>query len=453
MDDEVFYGEGSESGGETWSAPRSGYAGYSSPDGARPNDEAAVGRMRRRSRHRLIAASTAVALAAGGLGAGLGVALSGSPTLGASAASSSQRGQTVTVPSATETSGKSMTTAAIAAEVDPAVVDIDTVVASPASEGQEEAAGTGMIITKTGEVLTNNHVVEDATSIKVTIQGRSGSFAARVIGVDPTDDVALLQIEGVKNALPTVKLGNSSTAVVGTSVVAIGNAEGLGSTPTVVTGEITATGRTITASDEGSGTNSETLHNLLQTDADIVPGDSGGPLVNSSGEVVGMDTAASDSEEGSTIGFAIPINSAITLADDMIKGSTTSGIVLGETPYLGIFESASPSGTGTTGGYGGYGYGGFGGYGYSGASGTSGSSGTSVSGVYIEDVSINGPAYDAGLRAGDTITSLDGKSVTSLTGLKSVLDALKPGAKASVTFVGQTGTSQTVTVTIGEIPQ
>jgi S1-C subfamily serine protease len=451
MDDEVFYGSGSESAHQDWAARAPGYAGYGIP--AREPS----GKARRRRRTKLVAASTAVALAAGGIGAGLGVALSG----GGAVATGSPHGQAVSVPSATETSGKSMTTAAIAAEIDPAVVDIDTVVASPSSEGQEDAAGTGMILTSAGEVLTNNHVVEDATSIRVTVQGRSGSFAAKVIAVDPTEDVALLQIEGVKNPLPTIKLGNSSTAAVGTSVVAIGNAEGLGQQPTVVTGQITATGRTITASDEGSGTNAETLHNLLQTDAEIVPGDSGGPLVNSSGQVIGMDTAASSSEQGATMGFAIPINTAINLVDDMVKGKTTNGIILGETPYLGIFESSSST-SGSRSGYGGNGYGGNGygfgggfggGFGYSGASGSSGSSATSVAGVYVEDVSLNGPAYNAGIRAGDTITSLDGKATTSLTQLKSVLDSLKPGAKATVAVVGPDGSSQTLTVTIGAIPQ
>ncbi len=460
MDDEVFYTERSQGdtsgaahqqpGAQDWVYAGYGahaYAGTGAGGAEQTGSDGNRGGPTRR-RGTLIAATTAVALAAGGLGAGLGVALSGSSA--ATAAGSAQTGQTVTVPGVTETSGRSLSTAAIAAKVDPAVVDINTVVASPSSEGQEEAAGTGMIITKGGEVLTNNHVVADATRISVTIQGRSGTFAAKVIGVDPTDDVALLQIEGVRNALPTVELGNSSSAVVGTNVVAIGNALGLGHQPTVVTGQVTATGRTITASDEGSASNSETLHNLLQTDADIVPGDSGGPLVNSAGQVIGMDTAATSSESGSTTGFAIPIDSAINLVDQMVKGQTGNGVVFGETPYLGIFESATATNNNNPNGYGG----GFGGFGYSGASGSSGSSGTSsVSGVYVEDVSLNGPAYNAGIRGGDTITAFNGKATTSLSALKSVLDSLKPGAKASVTFVGQTGASQTVTVMIGQIPQ
>src|SRR5712691_7920525 len=175
---------------------------------------------------------------------------------------------------------------AIAAMVDPAIVDINTVIQT--SSGSGAAAGTGMIITSSGEVLTNNHVVDGSTSISVTIAGHAGTYTAHVIGVSPTADVALIQIEGV-SGLPTVTLADSSSVKAGDPVVAIGNALGAGGTPSATQGQVTAVDQTITAS-EGSG-RSEVLSGLIQEDASISPGDSGGALVNSSGQVIGMITA------------------------------------------------------------------------------------------------------------------------------------------------------------------
>jgi S1-C subfamily serine protease len=449
----IGFGDRGASAG--WAGAGAPWAAQAAPSAA-PTAPAAGGGSRQR-RNRLAAMTAAVALASGGAGAGIAAALAGG---GSSISAMTSGVSTVTIPPPAAAGGPTLSTAAIAAKVDPAVVDINTVVASPTSQGQEMAAGTGIILTHTGEVLTNNHVVAEAMSIKVVVAGR-GTFGARVIGVDPTHDVALLQLEGVKNALPTATLANSSTVSVGQSVVAIGNAGGLGHTPTVVTGQVTGTGRTITASDQGgSVSNTETLHGLIQTDANIVPGDSGGPLVNTAGQVIGMDTAASSSDTGSaTMGFSIPINSAIPLVNEMVQGQTANGVILGESPYLGIFSSAT-SGSASSGGSGSFGgsggFGGYGGYGPSGGfgpSGQSGSSTTPVAGVYIQDVSQSGPAYNAGLRGGDTITSIAGKTTTSLSQLESVLDSLKPGTSVKVGFVDASGTAQSVNVTVGQIPK
>lgn len=188
--------------------------------------------------------------------------------------------------------------------------------------------GTGMIITSHGEVITNNHVIADAKSISVKVPGHSGTYSATVVGTDPTDDVALLQLHGISN-LPTVTFGHFSHVVVGESVLAIGNALGLGGSPTVTSGIVSALGRTVSASDPVTGLN-ETLTNMIQTDAPINPGNSGGPLVNMKGHVIGMDTAAATSAgagNGSAqdIGFAIPVNRIEHLLPLLQKGGTIGG--------------------------------------------------------------------------------------------------------------------------------
>jgi len=181
---------------------------------------------------------------------------------------------------------------------------------------EEELEGTGMIVTSSGDVVTNDHVVAGAHSITVTLHGSSTAHRATLLGADQADDVALLRIEGV-SGLPTVTFGDSSTVQVGDPVVAIGNALGLGGSPTVTSGIISAENRQITASRDDGGT--ETLGGMLQTDAAINPGNSGGPLVDSAGQVVGMNTAgagtSSDGSSAQDIGFAIPSNRISAIVD------------------------------------------------------------------------------------------------------------------------------------------
>ena len=220
----------------------------------------------------------------------------------------------------------------IADDVDPAVVDVNTTV--DALEGGGQAAGTGMLVTASGEIVTNNHVVQGADSVTVTIAGR-GTRPATVVGTDPTADIAVLRVGGLSN-LATVTFGNSSTVTVGDPVVAIGNALGLGGSPTVTEGIISATGRTITAADK-TGSNEETLHGLLQTDAPISPGNSGGPLVDAAGGVIGMDTAAASAgTTGSSLGFAIPANAVERIAEEIGTHRDLPGLLFGRTPFLGV---------------------------------------------------------------------------------------------------------------------
>jgi len=280
-----------------------------------------------RPRGRSHRAATLVAIAAlvgGGLGGGLVAAFGGS----------GDSGNVVHVASSNFASEQTTSVAAIAAKVDPAVVSVTSKLVVDQSAGgfngggfeeEETLEGTGMIITSSGEVVTNNHVIDGATSISVTFDGSSKSYVAKVVGTDPTDDVALLQIEGV-SGLPTVTFGDSSAVSVGDSVVAIGNALALGSSPTVTTGIISAEHRTITAEDD-SGT-TETLNGLFQTDAAINPGNSGGPLIDSAGRVIGMNTAgAGDSSSGTSsqdIGFSIPSNEIVSLLTSLQHGGNGS---------------------------------------------------------------------------------------------------------------------------------
>src|SRR6516225_7706598 len=180
-----------------------------------------------------------------------------------------------------------LTTSQIANKVDPGLVDI----VSTLGDQNAEAAGTGMVVTSSGEVLTNNHVIDGATSIKATDIGNGRTYTAKVVGYDKSDDVAVLQLQGA-SGLTTVSFGDSSRVHVGQSVTALGNAGGKGGTPSVATGTVTGLNQSITASDEGSGS-SENLTGMIETNANIQPGDSGGPLVNSAGQVIGIDTAAS----------------------------------------------------------------------------------------------------------------------------------------------------------------
>ncbi len=223
-------------------------------------------------------------------------------------------GSTVTIHESNSTPGAAVlsgnvTIPQLVRKVIPAVVSIDV------KSHSDEDEGTGMIISSSGEVVTNNHVIElytdggETGSITVTEYGQKKSEPATLIGYNSQQDVALLRINNPSANLPTVTFGSSSKAVVGDSVVAIGNALGLAAgTPTVTQGIVSALGRSVSAG--GDGTTTENLENLIQTDAAINPGNSGGPLIDTAGQVIGMNTAVAGSSEDGTdaqnIGFAIP---------------------------------------------------------------------------------------------------------------------------------------------------
>ena len=212
----------------------------------------------------------------------------------------------------------------VLAKVEPAVVSIDTEAVVHGGDGTVQGAGTGMILTSSGEVLTNNHVIAGASVVTVTLFGQTNPLAARVIGTDPGQDLALVQIDDA-NGLPTVQLGDSNTARVGDDVLAIGNALALAGGLTVTQGIVSSKNRSLTATSEITG-KSENLSGLIQTDAAINSGNSGGPLVDSSGQVIGMNTAVAESTRGNApaqgIGFAIAIDTIKPLLAQLSTGGT-----------------------------------------------------------------------------------------------------------------------------------
>jgi S1-C subfamily serine protease len=359
-------------------------------------------------RRRGLAVILLAVVLAGSAGAAIGIAI-GSRTLGGDTG--------LAFPPA----GSSASVAAISKSLPPTVVDIDTSVDE--GNGVGESAGSGMILTSSGEVLTNNHVVEDAAKISVVIYGRTRPVAARVVGVDTVHDVALLQLTGV-GSLPHVALGDSGDLKVGEGVVAIGNALGLGGPPAVTGGAVSALDQSITATSEVTPA-SERLKGLIETDAQIQPGDSGGPLVNTAGRVVGMVTAAASTDVGATIGFAIPINQAMAIARNIEKGVATNGIVVGLSAFLGVEVQGVISGQG----------------------------GAPATGQFVVAVIPGGPAATAGVVRGDTITAMDGRALSDEpSSLPQVLHALRPGVAAELKVVGLKGSVSTLPVVLGGIP-
>jgi S1-C subfamily serine protease len=383
------------------------------PYGAYPAPEPP---RRPRGRHAL--GLTATAFVALAVGAGAGIALSHA---------SSPSG------SATATSKTMLTTSQIANRVSPGLVDVT----STLGYADATAKGTGIVLTSNGEVLTNNHVINGATSVSVTDIGDGKTYKAAVVGYDESHDVAVLQLSGA-SGLKTAPTGDSSTVRVGARVVALGNAGGTGGAPSVAPGSVTALNQSITASDESSGS-SEQLTGLIETNADIQAGDSGGSLVNAYGQVIGMDTAASSNfqfgggfgngfggfgdgslgsgQPSTTEGFAIPINTALSIARQIEAGQTSSTVHIGATGFLGL-EIDTQQG----------------------------------SGVVLQRTVPGTPAYAAGLTGGDQVTSLAGQPVSSGTDIQRILVGHHPGDKLSIGWTDSTGQSHTATVTLANGP-
>jgi S1-C subfamily serine protease len=325
---------------------------------------------------------------------------------------------------------------AIAAKVSPALVDINTNL----SYQNEQAAGTGMVLTSNGVILTNNHVIDGATSISVTDVGNAKTYDANVVGYDRTGDIAVIKLVGA-SGLQTVTT-SQGTAAVGQAVVGVGNAGGTGGTPSSAGGSITAVDQSITASDN-SGGNSENLTGLIETNAGIEPGDSGGSLVNASGQVIGMDTAASSSSQyqvSASQAYAIPIDTALTVAKQIQTGKASSTVHIGGTGFLGVSVQAPADSS-----QGGFGAGAFGGGGTGGAT-------APTSGAAVQSTLPGSAAAQAGLVAGDVITSLDGTSIGSATDLTNALEKHHPGDTVQLTWTDASGQSQTAGVKLASGP-
>lgn len=393
---------GSGNAGGAWNAGGPGYAEPPMPP-----------MPPRRSRKRGLIATGVVALVAGGALGGL--------------IGSMDHTAAGTVTAASQTA---LSASQIASRVDPALVDV---VSTDGYQGAT-SAGTGIVLSSNGEVLTNNHVIEGATSIKVTDIGNGKTYTATVVGYDASHDVAVIQLQDA-SGLTTANLGTSSAVQTGDNVTALGNAGGKGGTPSVASGTVTALNQSITASDELSST-SEQLTGLIETNAPIQPGDSGGPLVNSYGQVIGMDTAAGSNYQfqgqssTATQAYAIPIKDALSIANQIESGTTSANVHIGATAFLGVEIGSSSSSSN-----------GFGGFGA--PSGQTGTTGVPVAGTVS-----GSPAANAGLTAGDTITAIAGQSVSSAEDVAHALVKYHPGDSISVTWVDQSGQSQTANLTL-----
>ena len=318
------------------------------------------------------------------------------------------------------TDNTALTTSQIAAQVSPGLVDV----VATLGYQHAQAAGTGLVLTASGEVLTNNHVIEGSTSVKVTDVGNGRSYPAKVAGYDRSHDIAVLQLQGA-SGLSTVTLGNSGSAAVGQQVVALGNAGGKGGAPSVATGRIIGLGASINASDEAAST-SERLTGLIHHNAAIQPGDSGGPLVNTAGQVIGIDTAASSTFQfqpgHQTQAFAIPVNQAMSIASQIEARTSSDTVHIGATGFLGVEVRAAADAA---------------------ANGVPAGSGAAVAGVLT-----GSPAARAGLTEGDVIVSAAGRSVSSPSALQSALGQHHPGDSVTIRWIDQFGQAHSATMVL-----
>ena len=359
----------------------------------------------RRGRHRELlrraVGVAAVAAVAGATGAAAAVSLHDDAAPGAAATEvPATVGRSVVLDEGT------LDVAGVVDAVGPAVVAIRTEV-----RGRHggTGAGTGVVLSADGEVLTNAHVVDGAATIHVTLAGEATSRRATLVGADPGADLALLRIEG-REGLPVAELGSSSTVAVGDDVVAIGNALALRGGPTVTRGIVSALGRSLET--EGA-----TMTGLLQTDASISSGNSGGPLVNAAGEVIGINTAVASSGAGAAaenIGFAIAVDQALPILERLRDGSDAA-----DPGFLGVaLDDPSDGSRGAT----------------------------------VATLAAGGPADDAGLRVGDLVTAVDGTPVDGAAAAAAVVRAHGPGEQVVVSF-SRDGVERQVTIGLDRASQ
>jgi S1-C subfamily serine protease len=282
------------------------------------------------------------------------------------------------------------------------------------------AAGTGIVLTSSGRILTNNHVIAGATTIRVVVPGTTHTYTARVVGYDTTADVAVLQLQKASH-LRTVTTDTASNLKLGARVTAVGNAGGTGKL-TSSRGNVTGLHRSITV--QGDNGTTEQLTGLIETNAALQPGDSGGPLLNSAGRVVGIDTAASSGSpfavSASSDGYAIPIGKATTIAKQIVAGKSSANVHIGATAFLGVQLGNSAS---------------FGGH-----------------GATIVGVVSGAPAAAAGLVPGDVIIAVAGRAVSGPSDIAPIILAHKPGEKITITYFDASGQNQSAVVTLASGP-
>jgi S1-C subfamily serine protease len=425
------------------SAPGYGAPGYGAPPPIPPRS---VERHDRASRRRsLTALAVACFLAfAGVLGYAIG-ADNGTSTTNAGSVFPSQQ-QVPSGSSNGSSSGNGQNSAidvnGIAGKVSPSIVNFTS------SLDQGEAAGTGILISSSGLVLTNNHVIASSNQLEAEIGGDGSQHPAKVLGYDIQSDVALVQIEGV-SGLDAASLGNSASAQIGEAIVAMGNAGGKGGAPSVVSGTVTGLDQQITASDQ-DGSNAETLHGLIQTNANIQPGDSGGPLVDASGDVIGMDAAASTGNGGfgfsggsQNEGYAIPIENALAIGKQIEAGNGSDSIHVGaHAGILGVSIQSDTTSNGSGNPFGGNGD----------VGGNSGQGSGSGNGAGVAGVQSGSGADKAGIQQGDTIVGINGTTITSGSQLTHTMVRYGPGDSVKVQWLDSSGQNHSATVQLGSGP-
>lgn len=299
---------------------------------------------------------------------------------------------------------------ATVAQVGPQLVNINTKLGYNNAVG----AGTGIIIDPNGVVVTNNHVISGATDISAFSVGDGRTYGVDVVGYDRTNDIAVLQLRGA-GGMPAAAIGGGVS--VGEPIVALGNAGGQGGTPRAVAGRVVAVGQTVQASDSLTGA-AETLNNLIQVDAAIQPGDSGGPIVNSAGQVVGINTAATENFQlQGGQGFAIPIGTAMNIANQIRSGGGSPTVHIGPTAFLGL-----------------------------------GVVDNNGNGARVQRVVGSAPAASIGISQGDVITAIDGVPINSATAMSDALTPHHPGDTVSISFTTKSGVQRTENVTLAEGP-
>lgn len=309
---------------------------------------------------------------------------------------------------------------AVLSQVVPGLVDINTTLSYQGAVG----AGTGILLSPDGEVLTNNHVIEGATEITAVSLANSRTYPVDVIGFDRASDIALVRLRGA-TGLPTAILGTSSTLAVGDPIAAIGNSNGSSAPPSYAPGTVTEIGASVRASDE-SGGGARELYDLIRVAAEIRPGDSGGPLVNGAGQVVGVNVAATLTYRMGGVtggeGFAIPIDRALGIANQIRSGVISDSIHLGDTAFIGVgIADSSPMSRGPA-------------------------------GAVVRQVLPGTPAGQIGLFSGDVITAVDGIPINSAEDLSNVMDQRRPGDTIMLTWIDRAGIPRNAPLVLAKGP-
>ena len=303
--------------------------------------------------------------------------------------------------------------------VEPGVVDVI------ASLGYQrlDTLGTGMVVDGSGEVLTNNHVIRGATSIRVTNLADGRTYPAAVVGYDVSADVAVLKLEHAPG-LQAIPIGRSATAKPGDAVTAIGNAGGDGGAPKRTTGKIVALDQSISALDDSG--NLEQLAGLIEMSAPLTPGDSGGPLVDGAGKVIGMDTAGSPHfafRQSSNDGFAIPIDRVRAIASRIEQGRSSPAIHVGKTAFIGV-DIESPGHE----------------------------AGSRAVGALVTGILPGAPAGRAGIVPGDIIYAVQGRTIAAPSALTSTVSSLAPGAVVRLAWIDRKGKTHRANVRLANGP-